>query len=216
VSTAVPDAPAARQAPLLVFAAWYGAAAGVVSGLALSLMTAAQHLLWHGAESPLRTAATILAGGVLIAILRRRDAHLATLDSVIAESRDPVSVHWRRTAHLTALSVVAVGFGGAVGPEAGLVAIVTELSAIVTRRVAAVRERQHEVGEFGSAAVLGGLYGSPPAGATWSGRSSGFTLPHLVAGAAGFLGFLAVRTLTGGHSGDLGLPAVDGGDAQLL
>lgn len=46
---------------------------------------------------------------------RRKDHHLDTLDSLIADSEDPVAVHWRRTLHLCALGVAAVaGFLGCV------------------------------------------------------------------------------------------------------
>ena len=67
------------------------------------------------AQSPLRSAATILLSGVIIMPPRRKDHHLDTLDSLIADSEDPVAVHWRRTLHLCALGVAAVaGFLGCV------------------------------------------------------------------------------------------------------
>ena len=78
-------------------------------------MNGAQHLIWHGPRSPVRSAATILLSGVIIVPLRRKDDHLDTLDSLITDSEDPVAVRWRRTLHLCALGVAAVaGFLGCV------------------------------------------------------------------------------------------------------
>lgn len=88
---------------------------GAVAGLALTPMNGAQHLIWHGPRSPVRSAATILLSGVIIVPLRRKDDHLDTLHSLITESEDPVAVRWRRTLHLCALGVAAVaGFLGCV------------------------------------------------------------------------------------------------------
>ncbi len=84
--------------------------------------------------------------------LRRKDDHLDTLDSLITDSEDPVAVRWRRTLHLCALGVVAVGFGGAVGPEAGLIAVVTELSAILARRIT-LMQKQHDVATLVGAVI---------------------------------------------------------------
>ena len=86
-----------------------------MAGLALTPMNGAQHLIWHGPRSPVRSAATILLSGVIIVPLRRKDDHLDTLDSLITDSEDPVAVRWRRTLHLCALGVAAVaGFLGCV------------------------------------------------------------------------------------------------------
>ena len=65
-----PFLPARRILPV---AATYGAVAGAVAGLALTLMNGVQHLIWHGAQSPVRSAATILLGGVIIVPLRHKD-----------------------------------------------------------------------------------------------------------------------------------------------
>ena len=123
-----------------------------MAGLALTPMNGAQHLIWHGPRSPVRSAATILLSGVIIVPLRRKDDHLDTLDSLITDSEDPVAVRWRRTLHLCALGVAAVGFGGAVGPEAGLIAVVTELSTILARRITSMQE-QHDVATLVGAVI---------------------------------------------------------------
>lgn len=123
-------------------AAAYGAVAGAVAGLALTLMNGAQHLIWHGAQSPVRSAATILFGGVIIVLLRRKHHHLDTLDtldSLIAESEDPVAVHWRRMGDargaglrkpLAALLLCALGAGtGALIP----LMVATLVGAVIAR-----------------------------------------------------------------------------------
>lgn len=205
------------SARLLTVAVAHGAVAGALAAATLTAMHLLQRLVWVGDEGPLRIALTILAGGVLITLLRHREHGEESLESVLAASEDPIAFHWRRALHLTALSVTAVAFGGAVGPEAGLIAIVTELSAIVTRRIACTREEARRIGELGAAAALGGLYGSPPAGAAWSDDSlTGRKVPHLVAAAAGLLGFLLVHHLTSGGPVHLGIPAVAGEDRRLV
>lgn len=70
----------------------------------------------------------------------------------------------QRTVLLLALSaIVAVGFGGSIGPEAGLVAVVAQCSAIVAQRMARNQREARLIGEAGNAAALAGLYGAPAA-----------------------------------------------------
>lgn len=60
---------------------------------------------------------------------------------------------------------MAVGFGGTVGPEAGILAVVAELSVLVTAMLARLNQPGDLVGEIGAVDALGGLYSSPPGAA---------------------------------------------------
>ena len=54
------------------------------------------------------------------------------------------------------------------GPEAGLVAVVTEASAIVPMRIARSRAEARLIGDTGTVAALSGLYGTPPGAAVYA------------------------------------------------
>lgn len=195
----------------------HGAVAGAISALLLHAMHLVSGVVCTGSAGPFRIAATLLVGGVLIALLQRRDLRVITLDSMLADQLDPVDVHRRRTARLAALGILAVGFGGAVGPEAGLIAVIGQLSRIISRRLARTREEARAIAEFGSAAVLSGVYGSPPGGAAWTedGLPREKTLA-LVAGVAGFAAFLLTYGAISGGPVDLGIPRAALGGGQLL
>jgi H+/Cl- antiporter ClcA len=73
----------------------------------------------------------ILVGSVLIALLRRVSEE-ASLEQEVALTADPIHLHRRRSGFLAVSAIVAVAFGGAVGPEAlVLVAAVVGLVAFL-------------------------------------------------------------------------------------
>ena len=76
-------------------------------------------LVWTGEAGPARIIVTLLAGGVLIALMQWRDRRQTTLESMLKEELDPIKAHRRRSLRLAALGILAVGFGGAVGPKPG-------------------------------------------------------------------------------------------------
>lgn len=213
--TSVPDGSAVdTDAPspslrLVTIAVVYGALAGMVAGLTYLLTGLLSDLVWSVSDARWYVFVAILVGGILLAVLRP-SLDASTIDLQIAESADPRAVRWRRTAVLAAAAIVAVGFGGAIGPEAGLLAVVAELSALVSHAIARNHAEEQLIGRSGSAAALAGLYGSPPGAAAYDddALSPPKALPFLAA-IAGFATFLAtVRAL--GHGGvDLGLPAYD-------
>ena len=120
--------PAARTVGIGVV---YGALAGAVASLTFFLMTEVEHAVWDASDARWYIPVAIGVGGVLIAAIRRR-AGTGGLDEQIEEAADPTSLRRRRTAAIGAVAIVAVGFGGAIGPEAGLLAMVAELSALVS------------------------------------------------------------------------------------
>ena len=195
----------------VVVAAGYGAVAGAVTALALALMHGLQHVVWSVSDARWYIAVAILVGGVLLALLRSHSEDL-DLDSQIAASADPVGLHRRRMAMLGVSAIIAVGFGGAIGPEAGLIAIVAELSALVSMRIARSAAEARAVGRAGTAAVLAGLYSSPPGAGAYDDDSLGPPKALvLLAAITGFVGFVVTHDLVSDHPMDLGLADYPGG-----
>lgn len=184
----------------------FGALAGGVAALTYLLMGVVSDLVWSVSDARWYVFVAIAVGGTLLAVLRPA-VDASTIDAQLAESADPRALRWRRTGVLAVAAIVAVGFGGAIGPEAGLLAVVAELSALVSHAIARNVAEERLIGRSGSAAALAGLYGSPPGAAAYDDDtlSPPKALPFLAA-VAGFGAFLAtVRSL--GHGGvDLGLP----------
>jgi H+/Cl- antiporter ClcA len=201
----------------------YGAAAGMIAAAVLGAMQGLEAVLWAGEPSALRIFLTILAGGALIAGLRRIDGGQEDdLAAQLRQAGDPSAFHWRRSALLAAMAILAVAFGGAIGPEAGTLAVVSELSAIVSLAIARSAADRQFIGEVGAAAALGGLYGSPPGGTLLAepAAEGPQTEPKAhqillflaaVAGLAGFL--LAAKVLLPGGGMRVHLPPAAAPDA---
>ena len=203
----------------LITAILMGGFAGLIAILTFQGMMALQHLVWGDeAAGPARIALTILLGGALL-ILLARIAPTETMDELLRDTERP----WqrsRRTIIVTALSaIVAVAFGGAIGPEAGLLAVVAQCSAIVSRLIARDEAGARAISEAGAAGTLGGLYASPPAAAALDGdRLTPSRFASLVAAVSGFVVFLWVaRNVFGGEGVTaVPLPAPSPGADWLL
>lgn len=183
----------------------FGAIAGVIAALTLRVMHGLQDLIWGVSDSWWYLVVVILVGGGLVAVLRRVSED-ANLDQEVALAADPVHLHRRRIGFLAVSAIVAVAFGGAVGPEAGLIAVVAEVSSLAAFRMAKSREEQRLIGRVGSAAALSGLYGSPPGGTVYeSDDISPSKVLIFVAAVVGLAGFLLTSALLGG----LDVPPLD-------
>lgn len=185
----------------------YGALAGGVAGATYLLMGALEHIIWSVSQARWYIPIVVMVGGLILVGLR---PHLdgEGLDAQLAQAADPAHLRRRRTAALATAAIVAVACGGAIGPEAGLIAVVAELSAIVSHAIARNHAEERLIGQAGSAAALAGLYGSPPGAAAYD--DDALTPPKalpFLAGVAGFVAFVAtVRTMD--HSaGGVVLPA---------
>lgn len=195
----------------------FGAIAGIIAAVTLKVMLWLQKLVWGVSDASWYLVVAILVGGVLIAGLRRVSEE-ANLEQEVALTADPVHLHRRRIGFLAVSAIVAVAFGGAVGPEAGLIAVVAEVSSLAALRMARSREEQRLIGRVGSAAALSGLYGSPPGGAVYeSDEISPSKALVFVAAVVGLGAFLLTSDLLGGlDMPPLGLPpyltAHDGSD----
>lgn len=147
-----------------VLAALYGLIAGAVGAMVLWLMGLVSKLVWSGPESGWYIFLMVMTGGALIALLRHID-NGEGLAEQIADLRSPGQNARRNAAMMAVMAIVAVGFGGAIGPEAGILAVVEELSILIGARLARNNAEARLLAEAGAAGALGGLYGSPPAGA---------------------------------------------------
>ena len=177
-----------------LLAAGLGAATGAASALCFLAMIALQGAVWSnpGEERWLILAITLLGGG-LIGLTRLR-ADTAGLEAQIATSRNPGAVQLRQTFWIALGAIVAVGFGGAIGPEAGIVAVAAQLSVIVTRRLGKTAAERRTLAEAGVSGALSGFYGSPAGGPVHA-EEEGRT-PKVILFAAGIAGFATFGVLT--------------------
>lgn len=191
-------------------AAVYGFLAGAVAAAVLAAMFGLSDLIWHGVGSRWYIFAVIMLGGVLIAALRHwTQGHEADLAQQLRDARDPVATRQRLVLCLAASAIVAVAFGGAIGPEAGVLAVVAEMSTLVALAITGKTE-QRLIGEAGAAAALSGIYGSPPGGALVAEEAEDRPPRPLIflAAVAGLLGFLvAGKLLLEGGGMRIHLPA---------
>ncbi|KAF0834131.1 H+/Cl- antiporter ClcA [Ornithinibacter aureus] len=194
----------------------WGALAGGAAALVYTAMNAAQHVIWPDDIARWYIPLIVLAGGGLIALLRPHTDD-GSLDDQLTAAADPRRLRRERTAALALSAIIAYGFGGAIGPEAGLIAVIAELSALVGVRITHSEQEARLIGQSGSAAALAGLYGSPPGAAAYDDDTlaPGKLLTLLAAG-AGFLTFLVVHRAFGTDHTDLGIPTYTHSNGQLL
>ena len=196
----------------------YGCLAGGVTALTLAAMKWLEHWVWHGHDSALYVGGVVLAGGAVIAALRRWVPQ-ASVQEVVDGAHGAVAAQRRWALGGVTFAVVGVALGVEVGPGGGLIAVVKERAAWVALVVG--RQRRAELAELGMAASLSAWWGSPPAGAVAADeRPDGLPRPLLWAAAlSGLLGFALVgRHVLGGGFERLHLPVspVTGHGAELL
>lgn len=176
----------------------FGFLAGVVAGVTFAAMKALSWLVWQAPGVGDRwwyVAGAVVLGGILIALLRPF-ADDMSLRAQIDAAAEPTQVRRRKVALLGLSAVIAVGFGGAIGPEAGLVAVVTELAALVSARISRSAAEARLLGRSGVAGALAGLYVSPPGASAYDDDTLGPTkLAVLVSSLAGLCGFIWVVTV---------------------
>lgn len=185
---------------LSALAGAYGFVAGGAAAFVLWLMQKLSSLIWPDAVSPWYIFAVIMAGGTLIALLRHWYSG-ESLAAQIADARDPEAGRWRDTMLLAAMAIVAIAFGGAIGPEAGILAVVAEMSTVIAALIARNHAEARMINEVGASGALSGLYGSPPAGAAITQEPLESPKWQLfLAAVAGLFGFMLIghRILPGG------------------
>lgn len=205
----------ARQ---LVLSIGYGAVAGAVTALTLALMHWVTALVWSVSPARWYIGVAIMAGGVLIAALQHLDRG-ESLANQLDDAREGKSLKFKSLAILAAVAIISVGFGGAVGPEAGILAIVAELSVLVSYLLAKDLADRQLIAQTGAAGSMGAIYGSPPGGAVMAqGDDQMPRVPLILAGLAGFGGFLLTAEFVLHGSGmRIDLPAhIPSGDGRDL
>ncbi|WP_231555334.1 chloride channel protein [Paracoccus sanguinis] len=189
-----------------------------MTAIVFRAMQALTNAIWGSETTPhstLTVFGTIMRGGALIALLRWVETRLAggappSPESFGEQLEAPATLpvdHLRRALMDGLAATLAVAFGGAVGPEAGLVAVATELSALVAALLARDADERRLIGAAGAAGALGGFYASPPAGAFLA-ESAGpeDRLPRalvFLASVAGLAGFVLVLEMLPGGEGHL-------------
>lgn len=143
----------------------YGLLAGAVTALAWGAMKFLEHALWSGVSSAWLTGAMIMTGGVCIAAIRY-GVPQTSMDALMAVAHDPEPAQRRWVFAVASMAIVAVAFGGAVGPEAGLIAVVVEISSWVVMKLTKHRQEQRALNDVAVTASLAGWYASPVAAAT--------------------------------------------------
>ncbi|MCG7424360.1 chloride channel protein [Kocuria rhizophila] len=194
----------------LAIAVGQGILGGAVAAVTLGLMHSIQHAIWSSTDARWLIPLIILTGGAILAVLHHWAADEGLIEQV-SDAADPVSLHRRRTAFMALRGVVAVGFGGAIGPEASLIAVMGEISALVTTRVARNEEEERLIGQTGTSASLGALYGAPTGSTLFEPdrKEKAASLANIIAGAVGFISFLLVHDLFSAPGLTLGLQHVD-------
>lgn len=198
----------------------YGALSGALAAVTLWCMNTINHWVWSLSDARWYVPLVIMLGGVLIALIRDETENV-DLNAQLTQTHDLLHLKKRRTFFLALSAIIAVGFGGAVGPEAGLVAVVSEASAVVAILIARSKVEARLIGDTGAVAALSGLYGAPPGAAVYTesdsvlGQSSQYrddeSTPlalKFLGAVSGFGGFLLVaRWLIPNEGLRLSLPA---------
>ena len=149
----------------IVTAIGYGFVGGIVTALVLELMRGVSDFVWGwtGGQGPIVIFAVVMVGGAIIALLRHRDPN-QNFDDQLREGQGDRPAPLSRTGNAAALGITSFGFGGAIGPEGGVVAVIEALSSQVSTRLSSDVQQQRLIRQAGLAGSLGGLYGSPPVG----------------------------------------------------
>lgn len=205
---------------LALLAGGVGLLAGAAAAAMLWLMQRVSSLVWAVSDARWYILLAAIAGGALIGLTRMMGA-TDGVDEQLAALRDPAHIHRRNALYVGMAAVVAVAFGGAVGPEAGLLAVVAELTSAIAIFLGRSHADMRVIGEAGAAGALSGFYGSPLGGAAYADDKP--EVPRamlLLAGLCGLLGFLlAARLLLSGGFHRIELPAYsppgDGSDLVL-
>ena len=174
---------------LLSLAIALGAAAGAAAAVTYLAMIALQGLIWSdpGNVRWVILPLTIL-GGALIGWTRVK-VRAPEIEEQIAAARSPERTQLRETFWIGLGAIFAVGFGGAIGPEAGIIAVTAQLSAVVALKLGRTADERRMLAEAGVSGALSGVYGSP-AGGTMHSEAEG-RVPKPVLFAAGLAGFAA-------------------------
>lgn len=151
-----------------LIAAVLGAGVGLISIGFLFAIKTAKELIWTSELeriSPLVVLSICVVGGLLVGVLNqlaeksRSEVHdlteaIADMEEVETKQAPPARLIFGRAG----LGVVSLGFGGPLGPEAPLIALVAQLSSRLSH---ILRVTQARIVELSVAGSLGALFGVP-------------------------------------------------------
>lgn len=164
-------------------------------------------------------APVVLVGAVLLGIARHHlGEYPVTIEQAIEDHKATGSFDTRHIGPAIACSLVSLGFGAALGPEAALMAILGGLGSWIAGVIKADTAEGSDIAFIGIAGALGGLFSSAGAAAlALDPRTSDLedaragrlwrVIPGLVAAYAGVLVYRALGSSE--HYFDLGLPDAD-------
>ncbi len=214
--------------PHLYLTALAAAAFGMVGGLVtvgfVKALNGVQDLLWETLPDALGVAqnalpfavVTCAVGGILLGLARRRlGEHPESLEEALDGFRRDRAFDYRHLPHAVVISLISLGFGAALGPEAALVAIVGGLGTLIGKFIAKSAAEQRTFVYLGLAGALGGLFSTPGAAAlpiddTYARERPGriwLLLPGLAAAGGG--AWVFSRLLTGPGYFDYSYPPYD-------
>jgi H+/Cl- antiporter ClcA len=185
-----------------------GLAAGAIAAVTYWAMIVLQGAIWGTLPDTRWVILPVMvAGGAAIGLTRLMAAG-PDLEAQIAQARDPQAIHRREAIWIALGAICAVAFGGVIGPEAGILAVTAQLSSIVSLRLARTAASRRMLAEACISGALAGFYGSPAGGPVHAEPRDTVPKPVLlVAGLAGFVGFVVVaETLMQGAIAMMRLP----------
>jgi H+/Cl- antiporter ClcA len=133
-----------------------------------------QALLWDDLPDALGVAedalpfllVTCAVGGVTVGVARHRlGEYPRSLEESLADFKQDRAFDYRHIPQAVVVSLLSLGFGAALGPEAALVAVVGGIATLIGRFLTTSAARQASLTYLGLAGALGGLFSTPGAAA---------------------------------------------------
>lgn len=201
-----------------------GASGGLATVAFVRALEAVQDLIWTELPDVLGVEATawafvlpvVLVGGVALGVARRSlGEYPVSIEEAIADHERDGEFDHRHIGQAIVLSLISLGFGAALGPEAALVAVLGGLGSWIARIIDANTAEGSDISFIGISAALGALFGTAGAavltldpGRSDAGDARDGRLWRVIPGvAAAGAGMLVFRHLGSSEDYfDLGLP----------
>ncbi len=218
----------------IAVAAALGALGGVTTVAFVRLLDGVKQVLWTDLPQWLGVDSTawyvifpiVLVGAVLLGVARHHLGEFpVSMEQAVEDHQRDGEFDFRHLWQATVISLISLGFGAALGPEAALMAILGGIGSWVARVIDANTTESADISFIGVSGALGALFGT--AGAAMlvlDPRSSDAAdardgrlwrvLPGLVAAAVGLYLYRVLGTSD--HYFDLGLPVYSFAVADLL